>query len=169
MAVVGTIARAHGNRGQVIVNPATDFLEDRFHSGAELFARRTGAVETMTLTSVRFHKGRPIVGIAGVDTMTAAEGLAGVELRIPIDRLSPLPADTFYYHDLVGCAVETRTGDVVGTVTGVEGEPGGYRLVVAGAHGEVLIPLAAAICTTIDIPGRKIVVDPPEGLLDLNQ
>jgi len=169
MAVVGTIARAHGNRGQVIVNPATDFPEERFRVGAELFANRNGAIGTVTLTSVRFQKGRPIMGISGVDTMTAAEGLAGVELRVPREWLAPLPADTFYQHELVGCAVETRTGEAVGTVAQVEGERGGYRLVVTGGRGDVLIPLAAAICTAIDVKARRIVVDPPEGLLDLNQ
>jgi 16S rRNA processing protein RimM len=110
-----------------------------------------------------------VVGIDGVGTMDAAEALAGLELRVPADRLSALPEGVFYCHDLVGCRVETRAGDVVGTVRDVEGTRGGNRLVVAGPMGEVLIPLATAICTTIDSPGRRIVIDPPEGLLELNR
>jgi 16S rRNA processing protein RimM len=75
----------------------------------------------------------------------------------------------FYHHDLVGCDVETRSGQRVGRVTAVEGTTAGSRLVVGGARGEILIPLAAAICTTIDVAAKRIVVEPPDGLLELNE
>jgi 16S rRNA processing protein RimM len=168
MALVGRVARAHGNRGQVIVNLDTDFPEERFRPGAELFTLRDGVVDTLTLTAVRFQGGRPVVGVAGVETMDAAERLAGLELRIPAERLAALPPGTFYHHDLVGCRVETDSGAAVGVVEGVEGTLSGSRLVVAGARGEILIPLATGICTTIDVDAKRIVIDPPEGLLDLN-
>ena len=169
MAAVGRIARPHGIRGQVIVNLHTDFPEERFHPGAELFIERDGAVRALTLTSVRFQRDRPVVGIAGIDTMNDAGALAGQELRVPVDRLARLPDDTFYRHDLIGCRVETVAGDVVGTVADVEGTREGSRLVVAAERGEVLIPLVAAICATIDPAGKRIVIDPPEGLLELNR
>ena len=168
MAIVGRIARAHGSRGQVIVNLETDFPEERFHPAAELFVTREGTVEPLTLTSVRFHSGRPVVGIAGVTSIEAAEALAGLELRVPVERLASLPEGTFYRHDLVGCHVETRRGDAVGVVREVEGTLGGSRLVVAGASGEILIPLASEICTAIDPAAKRIVIDPPDGLLALN-
>jgi 16S rRNA processing protein RimM len=168
MAVVGRIARAHGNRGQVIVNLVTDFPDARFHAGAELFTQRGTRVEALRLTSVRFQHERPVVGIEGVDTMNDAEALAGQELRVPLERLMPLPAGTFYHHDLVGCQVETRAGAPVGVVRDVDASFGGARLVVDGAAGEVLIPLVAAICTAVDPGAKRIVIDPPDGLLDLN-
>ena len=168
MAVVGRIARTHGNRGQVILNLETDFPEARFRPGAELFVTRGRGVDRLTLTSVRFHGGRPIVGVAGVESMDAAEALAGLELRVPVDQLASLPEGMFYRHDLVGCRVETRGGDPVGVVREVEGTLGGSRLVVAGEGGEVLIPLASEICTAIDPAAKRIVIDPPEGLLELN-
>jgi 16S rRNA processing protein RimM len=168
LALVGRIARAHGNRGQVIVNLDTDFPEERFRPGAELFTMRDGVVQTLTLTAVRFQNGRPVIGIDGVDTMNAAEQMAGLELRIPADQLAPLPPGTFYHHDLVGCRVETHSGAAIGVVEGVEGSLGGSRLVVAAASGEILIPLTVGICTTIDVDAKRIVIDPPEGLLDLN-
>src|SRR6266849_6677587 len=168
MAVVGRIARAHGNRGQVIVNLDTDFPEERFRPGAELFTMRDGVMDTLTLTAARFQGGRPVVGISGVDTIDAAERLAGLELRIPAERLAALPSGTFYHHDLVGCRVETDGGVAVGVVEGVEGTLHGSRLVVAGTGGKILIPLAVEICTTIDVGAKRIVIDPPEGLLDLN-
>jgi 16S rRNA processing protein RimM len=169
MAAVGRIARAHGIRGQVIVNLDTDFPEERFRPGAELFIERNGTAQPLTLTSVRFHRDRPVVGFAGVETMNDAETLAGLELRVPIDRLAPLPGGTFYRHDLIGCRVETAAGQTIGTVEGVEGTLGASRLIVAALGGEVLIPLVADICTTIDPGAKRIVIDPPEGLLDLNR
>ena len=168
MAVVGRIARAHGLRGQVIVDLETDFPQERFRSGAELFVNRSGRIEPITITTVRFQRDRPVIGISGVEDVDAAGALAGTELRVPVDRLAALPRDTFYRHDLVGCGVETLAGEIVGIVTGVEGTMGGSRLVVDTPAGPVLVPLAAGICTTIDPAGRRIVIDPPEGLLELN-
>jgi 16S rRNA processing protein RimM len=168
MAVVGRIARAHGIRGQVILNVETDFPEERFQSGAELFIEREGRVEPLTITTVRFHRERPVVGLRGVDTIDDAEALAGHELRVPIERLATLPSGTYYRHDLIGCRVVTKGGVEVGVVTDVEGTMGGSRLVVAGAAGEVLIPFAVEICPEIDPATRRIVIDPPDGLVELN-
>ena len=168
MALVGRIARAHGIKGQVIVNPETDFLEERFKPGAELFVSRGGSVERVTLTTVRFHRDRPVIGIDGVEDMNAASKLAGLELRIPAERLSELPAGSYYRHDLVGCRIETSGGQLVGTVKAVEGNAGGSRLVIDTPGGEVLVPLAVEICTTIDTTGKRIVIEPPAGLLELN-
>ena len=169
MALVGRVARPHGIRGQVIVNPDTDFPVERFHPGAELFVNRSGRPEPITITTVRFHQARPVIGVRGIEDMNAAAGLAGAELRVPIDRLAILPPDTFYRHDLIGCSVETTAGTVVGRVEDVEGTMGGSRLVVAvEGGGEVLVPLAAAICKVIDPAAKRIVIDPPAGLLELN-
>ena len=168
MALVGRIARPHGNRGQVIIDPATDFPEERFKAGSVLYIRRGDTPDAVTVENVRFHRGRPIVGLAGIDTMDAAEALAGSELRIDTDALQPLPAGSYYHHDLVGCAVETPRGERVGRVTAVEGDAAGSRLVVESRNGEVLIPIAEGICLEIDVAAGKIVIEPPEGLLDLN-
>ena len=110
MAVVGRIARAHGNRGQVIVNLETDFPDERFQPGAELFIERNRRVEALRISTVRFQRERPVIGIEGIETMNDAEALAGYELRVPVDRLAALPGGTFYRHDLIGCRVETQHG-----------------------------------------------------------
>lgn len=168
MALVGRIARAHGIRGQVIVNPETDFPEERFQPGAELFIERNGQVEPLRIMTARFHGARPVIGIEGVETMSDAATLAGHELRVPVDRLAALPPGTFYRHDLIGCRVETREGRSVGLVRDVEGTMTGSRLVVDGAGGDVLIPLVSQICTVVDPAGKRIVIDPPAGLIDVN-
>lgn len=168
-ALVGLVARAHGIRGEVIVNPETDFLEARFQPGAVLHLQRGGRVEALRVTSCRVHRGRPIIGLEGIETMNDAETLAGLELRVPATALAPLPPGVFYRHDLVGCRVETTAGEAVGEVARVEGEMGTSRLVVGTPGGEVLIPLAEAICVSIDTAARRVVVDPLPGLLELNR
>jgi 16S rRNA processing protein RimM len=168
MALVGRIARTHGNRGQVIVDPETDFPEERFRPGSLVHIRRGAVTESLTIESVRFHRGRPIVGLAGVDNVNAAEALAGLELRVGLETLKSLPAGSFYHHDLIDCAVITPEGVSIGRVSGVEGNAAGSRIVVQGRGGEILIPLAEGICVEVDVVGRKIIVAPPEGLLDLN-
>jgi 16S rRNA processing protein RimM len=171
MAVVGRIARAHGIRGQVIVNAETDFPRERFRPGAELFAKRPGGadgIEALVVTAVRFQHDRPVIAIRGVDDMNTAIKLAGTELRVPIDQLMPLPDGAFYRHDLIGCAIETREGEQVGLVAGVEGTFTGSRLVVDTGRGELLVPLVDAICVEIDPAAKRIVIDPPQGLMELN-
>ena len=166
---MGRVARTHGNRGAVIVNPDTDFPEARFREGRVMHVRRGDRVETLTVATVRFQGGRPIVGFREIGTMTDAEALAGAELRVAESELTPLPARTYYRHDLVGCRVVTTGGLVVGTVKAVEGPLDQSRLVVDAPDGEVLVPLAQEICVRIDPERREIAIDPPEGLIDLNR
>ncbi len=145
MAVVGRIARTHGLRGEVIVHLETDFPDARFYPGnAELFVVRGGEMERLTLAGVRFHQGRPIIAVTGIDSIDAAQELSGLDLRVPPEQLLPLPAGTFYRHDLVGCRVETSVGQAVGIVKEVEGPLAASRLGdVVSAGREILIPLAS--------------------------
>ena len=159
MAVVGRIGRTHGLRGQVVVNPETDFPEERFQSGAGLFVERGGHVEPLTIASVRFQRQRPIIGFAGIDTIDAAQRPAGLELRVPADRLATLPAGTFYRHDLVGCEVTDTQGQAIGRVTSVDGPLERSRLVIAGPRGEVMVPMVGGICVSVDPAAKRIVVE----------
>lgn len=168
MVLVGHVARAHGRMGEVVVNPHTDFPGERFAPGAVLHTRRQGQDERLTVSVMRLHQGRPLVAFEGITTMTDAEALAGLELRVPEHELTPLPEGTYYEHALVGCEVVTVGGRELGVVRTVEGSAGGARLVIDSGAGEVQIPLARDICVEIDVAGRRITVDPPEGLLELN-
>ena len=169
MAVVGRIARTHGLRGEVVVNLETDFPAERFRPGAEVFIERNGAATPFTMTTVRFHQNRPVIGLRGIADISEAEQFAGAELRVPAEQLTTLPAGMFYRHDLVGCRVQTRGGEAVGIVTGVEGSVERSRLIVKTARGDVLVPLAAEICPTVDPARKLVVIEPPNGLLDLNR
>ncbi len=169
MAVVGRIVRPHGLRGDVVVHAETDFVDERFQPGASLMTRSTAGEEPLTVRTMRLAGGRPVVGFEGVSSVEQAEGLVGLELRVPEETLQPLGEGMYYLHQLAGCVVSTTAGARVGTVAKVDGGIGSSRLVVEGEHGEILIPLAAEICVEIDVAGRRIAIDPPEGLLDLNE
>ena len=101
--------------------------------------------------------------------MNAASALAGAELRVPVGELTALPAGAYYRHDLIGCRVEAPDGTLIGSVAAVEGTMSGSRLVLETAQGEVLVPLVAEFCPTIDVANKRIVAVLPDGLVDLNR
>lgn len=166
LLLVGRVARAHGIRGHVIVNPETDFLEDRFRAGQIVLIGPAEGARPREILESRIHQGRPIVRFAGIDTMNDAETLAGASLWLREKDLEPLPAGTFYRHDLVGCEVIDTHGTRVGNVTGVEGSLDRSYLVV---DEHALIPLVGDICVAVDIAARRVTIDPPDGLIELNR
>lgn len=169
MVLVGEVGRPHGLRGHLFVRPTTDFPDDRFRPGARVWARLEGqAPRALTLGDARWHGGRLVVLFEGVDSIEAAVSLGRVQLRVHVDELRSLPPGQYYHHDLVGCRVNTVEGDAIGVVTRVE-DAGATSLVVRGRLGETLVPLAASICVAIDVVSRHITIDPPPGLLEVNQ
>ena len=169
MVTVGRIARTHGLRGDVIVNPETDFVEERFRRGAVVWIHSANGDEALTIAAARIHSGRPVLTFEGIDGIDAAEQIAGRELRVPEEELQPLPRGSYYHHQLVGCVVETVAGRHVGEVTRVEGGSGGSLLVIGSGADEILVPLAEEICVEVDVAARRIRISAPEGLLDLNE
>lgn len=166
-ALIGRVIRPQGNRGEVVVAPETDRPEQRFRVGAPVTAVQNGATRTLTVRESREHDGRWVVGFDGVRTIDDAEALRGAELTIDADALPALEAGRYYVHDLAGCVVETTTGARVGVVEKVDTSVGTTVLVVGAGGREVLVPFAAEICRVVDVSGKRIVIDPPEGLLDL--
>jgi 16S rRNA processing protein RimM len=168
MVLVGRIARPHGLHGQVVINPETDFVEERFRVGAKLWTRSSGGDEQLTVVTMRVQGGRPVVGFEGFATIEDVEPLAGLDLRILEEELQALGEGFYYHHQLVGCVVDTLDGERVGSVVRVAGGSAGSLLEIDGPRGEVLIPLVDEICVEIDVRARRIRVNPPDGLLDVN-
>jgi 16S rRNA processing protein RimM len=169
MVLVGRIARPHGIRGQVVVNPETDFVEERFAPGATLWTRSNDGEQRLTIASARVQGSRPVIAFDGFASIDDVERLAGLELRVPEEALQPLERGSYYQHQLVGCVVETIGGERIGAVTRVDGGVGGTLLAVEGRRGEVLIPFAADICVDVDVAAKKVRIEPIDGLLELNE
>jgi 16S rRNA processing protein RimM len=168
MVTVGRVVRPHGNKGQVVVAAETDFGADRFRVGEVVWWSRTGTPEPVAITDSRPHDGRWVIGLEGVRSIDDANALRDVELRVPAETLRPLGPQAYYVHELAGCRVETADGRKVGTVGRVDFGSGTPILVVLGAGREVLVPMAEDICRRIDVSAKVIVIDPPEGLIELN-
>jgi len=171
MIVIGSVARTHGRRGEVIVNIETDFPERRFRSDGVVYMTAGSDVRALRITDSRLQAGRPVITVEGCDSITEAEALVGHELRVPISEQQVLPNGTYYEHALVGCEVRTVDDTLVGTVVAVQGVVGASRLVVQAAETdeEVDIPLAESICVRVEPEWKRVVIDPPPGLLELNR
>jgi 16S rRNA processing protein RimM len=115
---------------------------------------------------------RPIPGafaarLTGVETREAAEALKGTRLYAPRDRLPPLPEDEFYHADLIGLAVVDTGGTRLGTVRAVLDHGAGDILEIARAGApDLLLPFTRAAVPTVDLAGRRLIADPPEGLAE---
>lgn len=164
---VARIVRPQGRSGEVIAELLTDFPE-RFTILETVRARRpAGEVCELKLERAWLHKGRVVLKFAGYDTIDQAEELRDLSLIVSRSQLVELPAHSYYDFDLVDCEVLTREGEWLGHVAEVQHCGAAPLLAVRDRGREYLIPLALDICTEIDIARKRIVVDPPEGLLDL--
>jgi 16S rRNA processing protein RimM len=167
MVTVGYVIRPHAIRGHVVVQPETDFADERFRAGARLYGRRDDAMRELVVVDSREHDGRWVVRFDGVGTVDGAEALRGYELGIPAGAVHELGPGAYYAYDLVGCLVRTVGGEAIGEVGRVDFNFNVPMLVVAG-KGEVLVPFTDAICRRVDLAAREIAIDPPAGLIELN-
>jgi 16S rRNA processing protein RimM len=158
-----------GNRGEVLADLYTDYPE-RFASLRDVWLEfADGRRERAVLEGHWFHGGRPVLKFAGVDSIPAAERLAGAWVLIERGQAVPLPEGCFFDHELVGCRVLDASGAELGRVSGIRKYSGNDLIAVEGGRGEILIPAVASFVKQVSIEERTILVDLPEGLIDLNE
>jgi 16S rRNA processing protein RimM len=168
------IVRPQGRHGEVLADIFTDFPE-RFAQRKRLFLRppakgHADAMREVKVVSHWLHKGRVVLKFAQVDSMAEAENLRGFDLVIPREERMPLSGDAVYVSDLLGVRVidVSRGGFTdAGEITDVEPEgPGPAMLVIRTLAGdELLIPFVRAYLRKMDIEGKRLEMDLPEGLL----
>jgi 16S rRNA processing protein RimM len=157
---IGRIAGTFGVRGELKLDVGSAGRAV-VSAGAELRCAQHEASSTVRIASVRPHKGRLLVRFAGIDDAAAAEAYVGGTLLAPREAIA-LDDGEYLDDDLVGCTVHRIDGSVIGEVDRIEHYPSSDMLVIAGR----MIPMVRAIVTEIDLNRRRIVIDPPEGLLD---
>ena len=173
LVVVGRIGRPHGVKGAATIEVRTDEPDKRFAVGARLL---TDSGLDLTVASATWHSGRLLVTFEGYEDRTAVEQLrnALVSVDRPADE-RPEDPEEFYDSDLEGCEVVVADGTaggaadagVIGVVREVSHLPGQDLLVVATPdEREVLIPFVSAFVPQIDVSAKRIVITPPEGLLE---
>jgi 16S rRNA processing protein RimM len=166
---IARIARTRGNRGEVLADLYTDF-PDRFSGLDEVFVEYpNGRRSSVVVEDAWKHKGRIVLKFKGIDDISSAEAFAGCWVMIPGDQAMALPDGTYFDHDLIGCAVEDVQGNSLGIVKDVLRITENSLLEVKGSGKEYLIPAVESICKSISIQEKRIVVDPPEGLMDLGK
>lgn len=172
--VVGRVVKSHGIKGELVVDVRTDEPEARFAVGAVLRGRLPrGTVTTeYTVEAAREHTGRLLLRLRGVDGRDTADALRGVLFLVDSEALgSTGDPDEFYDHELEGLRARLVGGADLGVVREVLHTAAGELLAVDVPAGEgtrqVLVPFVAAIVTEVSREGGYLVVDPPEGLLEL--
>jgi 16S rRNA processing protein RimM len=169
LVALARVVKPRGRRGEIA---AADLCDDlgRFVPGAEVQLRDpAGRVRPAKIEEAWDHQGRLVLKFEGVDSISQAEELRGVEVCVPYEELGPPPEGEHYYVDLIGCVVrDADDGHEVGVVAAIQ-EPGGPIVLEVRRDGrEVLIPFVSAICVEVDTEGKSILARLPEGLEELN-
>ena len=168
LIIVARTVRARGLKGELVADLLTDFPE-RFERISRLRGIGPGGEDKeLQLESYWFQNDRVVLKFLGYDSIESADTLVGYELGLPEAERVQLSPDEFYDWELEGCSVELEHGSAIGNVREVI-RTGGVELLVVedDTQREHLIPMAESIVIEIDLSRRKIVIDPPEGLLDL--
>ena len=164
LLLVGRVAAAHGLRGLVKLQ---SFTADPMGIGRYGSLSDAGGKRVFEVTALNPVKGGVVAAIAGVADRNAAEKLRGVELYMPRDRLPPAGEGEYYHADLVGLTVELADGRPFGRVRAVENYGAGDLLAIDMPDGRpVSLPFTDRVVPVVDLAGGRIVVEPPEGLLD---
>lgn len=165
---IARIARPQGIHGEVIADLMTDFPE-RFAGLDSVTLRLSdGTMLPLRLIRHRMHKGRILLKFEGYDDIDSAQQLRDATIVLDREQLVALPEDNYYHFDLVDCRVVTVDGRELGTVTDVQEFGAAPLLVVRDqTEREFLIPFTREVCPRVDITGKLITVDPPDGLLEL--
>ena len=155
---VGRVIGAHGVRGEVRVEPLTDF-PDRFRPGAQVDVDG----RSLTISAVSGAGPQLLVRFREVADREQAAGLQGAYLTVPLREARALPEGHFYHFQLVGLRVRDRQGRDLGRVEEVLEYPANDVLRVSGGPGgEVLVPMVRAVVQSVDLAGGVIEVDLPE-------
>jgi 16S rRNA processing protein RimM len=166
------VVRPWGRRGEVAAEVLTDFPKRLTALKEAWLCDGRNPPRPVSIRSCRMHIGQAVIHFAGVESINDAERLRGLELQIPFSERAAISPGRHYISELIGCEVWEHGADApfgsVREVLNNGGRAESWILAVDTPRGEVLIPLAAEICTSIDTQARRIEVRLPEGLRDLN-
>ena len=161
---IGKILAPWGTKGKLKVAVATDFPQ-RFAPSAKVYVNR----QPMTIDSSEWQKGKAIIKLNTIDSVADAEKRRGQLVEIHHSQINPLPEGQYYHFQLIGLEVRTTQGELLGNITEILTTSGSDTYVVSGAKEEILIPAIEDVIKSIDLDKGCLVIEPIEGLLDLNK
>jgi 16S rRNA processing protein RimM len=165
---IARVIKPKGLRGEVFAESLTDFPE-RFEDLKKGFlkADQSAVDKPVEVEKAVFINGRLVIKLAGIDSRDSAESIRGAWLMVAEEDAFGLGEGEYYEWQLIGCEVSTQEGALLGKVNGIIKTGGTDVLTVKNGNREYLIPFASAICQEVDTRTKKIIVTPPDGLLDL--
>ncbi|HUF77255.1 MAG TPA: ribosome maturation factor RimM [Longimicrobiales bacterium] len=173
LLVVGHLNKPHGTKGELFVWPLTDHPESVYAPGTALIVADEGGHEPdpelppLRIVAVRPFRSGYLVFFAGLRSREDAELLRGRYLLTELASVPPLEEGELFYHQLLGLEVVTKDGKLLGEIVEVYELRPAHLLEVHGPAGEVMIPFVQEIVVETDPEAGRMVIDPPEGLLDL--
>lgn len=166
---VGKIVNTHGIKGEARVISKTDFAEERYKPGNKLYLflpdTKSDPLE-LTVKSHRTHKSFDLLTFEGYENINQIEKMKGGILKISEDQLGDLEENEFYYHEIIGCTVETLDGEEVGKIKEIL-SPGANDVWVIKAKGgkEILIPYIEDVVKEVNVEEKLVKINAIEGLL----
>ncbi|HWN18845.1 MAG TPA: ribosome maturation factor RimM [Gemmatimonadales bacterium] len=168
--VVGRLRKPHGLKGECNLFPLTDDPATIFAAGQQIWvvdiAGDTVAGPLMVERSREYHR-EWLVKFAGVETRDALDPFRKHFLAVPPEQLNPLAEDEVYLHELDGFSVRLPDETPLGLVSAVYELPAGIMIEVQGPKREFLLPYKKEFVREVDRIARRLVISPPDGLLDL--
>ncbi len=161
--VVGRIGRAHGVQGEATIEVRTDDPNSRFAVGEKLSLENGNS---LTVSGSRWHNQILLLSFAGITDRNKIEELRDQLLYAEVDTNSNAPGE-YHFQQLIGCQVFLPDQSNLGEVTEIVQLPGQDLLSVASVKGEILIPMVKQIILSIDVAQKIIQINPPEGLIDV--
>lgn len=163
---LGKLVSTHGIRGWLKLKTA-NLQSPVLDSTREIVLEKGGVRSHYFLQLSKPHKDHVLVQLKGIDGIDVAKNLVGSTLLVDEETLQPPGPGEYYYYQALGLNVFDTRGVWIGKVTRIWFKKGGDLYVVSGASREYLIPAIREVVEKIDIPGEKMIINPPDGLLDI--
>ncbi|WP_445488772.1 ribosome maturation factor RimM [Niallia sp. 03133] len=165
---VGKVVNTHGIKGEIRVISRTDFPEERYKVGNPIYFFQSDKAVPMQLTikSHRVHKNFNLLTFEGYDNVNNIEFMKGGLLKVPESFLGELPENEYYFHEIIGCSVQTVDGEELGVITEILTPGANDVWVIKGKNKkELLIPYIEEVVMKVDVKEKIVIIEPMEGLL----
>ncbi len=165
---LGKIVKKYGLKGELLAKIDTDEPESYNNLGS-VFLETRGKLVPFFLNKASLHKSNTLrLDFEDVNNMEEAEALIGKSIYLPLEDLPQLDGNKFYYHEIKGYEAVDRNKGPIGFITGINDQaPQAFFIIKDKQDNEILIPVADQFIVNVDRENKKIVLDPPEGLIDI--
>lgn len=168
----GTVIKSHGIKGDLVIEVSTDYPQERFAVGSTITLKSTsGTTSSHEVVAARWHQGRLLVRLSGIDSRTAAEKFRNADVVVTEEGLSELvnaADDEYHISVLLSLTAYTTDGVKLGRVTDLLSDTAQDILVITDSQGkEHLVPFVKALVPVVDVDSKRLVCDLPEGLWEL--